>query len=193
MTTNQLLIIIGAFFLFATVWTMVFFITRKRRTEPKETRSCVLCNQSGTTWSKQKAWDCCERLAVVCGICVREAGDKLDTRLNAWHEKLFCPESIAQIPIFEKMERREKDAVEEMRKNPEAIHENNLAAARLHRAEKEIQADLAQNDKLKWAHNMLANAKKDERRALWIALNSEFASGEFETALKEIIAERASA
>lgn len=183
----QTFTIIGiALFLCAVVVGFRIYWTKKWKEEPRETRSCVLCNQTGTTWSKQEPWECCSRIAVVCSICEREAGDGLRTRLETWHEDLFCPEHIARTPIFGSMDAMEKRSGEEMLKGTDAIHQANLNAAALHRIEKEVGAEM--NEKIDWANKMIENiATEDERKALWIALGSRYAKVNFTKAVEKVI------
>ena len=182
----QTFTIIGiVLFLCAVVVGLRSYWTKKKK-EPRETRSCVLCNHTGTTWSKQEPWDCCNRIAVVCFICEREAGEALKARLETWHEDLFCPEHIANEPIFGSMNAMEQRAGEAMLKGTDAIHQANLNAAVLHRAEKEVSAEM--NDKLDWANKMVENiATEDERKALWIALGSRYAKVNFSKAVEKVI------
>lgn len=160
--------------------------TEKKAEEPCETRSCVLCNHTGTTWSKLAPYECCERIAIVCSICEREAGDKLEMRVADWHQRLWCPESIAAEPIFGEMAEQEEKALQSMRNNPDAVHQANLTAALLHRTEKEVSAELS--TKLKWANSMVQNiATEEERKALWIALSARYANKDFAQAVEGVI------
>jgi hypothetical protein len=185
-TTTLTIIIVTLFLVAVTVGSVYISRHSEKKKEPRETRSCVLCNQPGTTWSKKDLWGCCDRIAVVCSICEREAGDKLEARLNAWHEQLFCPESIAAHPVFERVEAAEKASAEEMMKRPDALHAANLAAAQLHRAEKEVQAEL--QTKLDWANKMLDNlANEEERKALWVALGARYSKLDFTKAMEQVV------
>jgi hypothetical protein len=159
---------------------------KKKEEEPAETRSCVLCNHTSEAYTKLAPYECCERIAVVCTICEREAGDKLEARVKEWHAKLFCPESIAAEPIFGKMEAAEKAAVEEMFKRPDALHEANMNAAQLHRAEKVVKAELT--DKLQWAENLVANlATEEERKSLWIVLSNKYSNEDLTKAVEHVV------
>jgi len=102
--------------------------------EPREAKRCVLCKHAGTTWSGVRIWDCCKEIAIVCNTCAQTEAGVLEDLVDRWHCSLSCPQTIAREEVL-RIVQKEKEDLESMRRNPEAVHAANLSAAEAARAE----------------------------------------------------------